>query len=197
MKQNNLAVRVIHLKKRMSMLGIGAKIEHPTFGEGVIFGKEGEYFRIYFKDLGEKELGVDYNGFTIIEPSKGDQPKPDLSDIIEAVEVVFDDKLAELSTHFEPQPIQLGDKWLGGTMSLTPQDSALQSKEISVETFFHKIVMVRDRLRVLEQQINAEEKLNNQDKIKLQQYITRIYGSLTTFNILFKYKEESFSGDKK
>ena len=181
----------------MSMLGIGAKIEHPTFGEGVIFGKEGEYFRIYFKDLGEKELGVDYNGFTIIEPSKGDHPKPDLSDIIEAVEVVFDDKLTELTTHFEPQPIQLGNKWLGGTMILTPQDSTLQTKEIPVETFFHKIVMVRDRLRVLEQQVNAEEILDNQDKIKLQQYITRIYGSLTTFNILFKYKEESFSGEKK
>ena len=174
----------------MSMLGIGAKIEHPTFGEGV------EYFRIYFKDLGEKELGVDYTGFTIIEPSKGDQPKPDLSDIIEAIEVVFDDKLAELSTHFEPQPIQLGDKWLGGTMSLTPEDSALQSKEIPVETFFHKIVMVRDRLRVLEQQINAEEKLNNQDKIKLQQYITRIYGSLTTFNILLNTKKRVFLGTR-
>jgi len=181
----------------MSMLGIGAKIDHPTFGEGVIFGKEGEYFRIYFKDLGEKELGVDYNGFTIIEPSKGDHPKPDLSDIIEAVEVVIDDKLTELTTHFEPQPIQLGDKWIGGTMVLTPKDSTLQTKEIPVETFFHKIVMVRDRLRVLEQQVNAEEKLDNQDKIKLQQYITRIYGSLTTFNILFKHKAESFSGEKK
>ena len=181
----------------MSMLGIGAKIDHPTFGEGVIFGKEEEYFRIYFKELGEKELGVDYNGFTIIEPSKGDHPKPDLSDIIEAVEAVFDDKLTELTTHFEPQPIQLGDKWLGGTMVLKPKDSELQTKEIPVETFFHKIVMVRDRLRVLEQQVNAEDKLDNQDKIKLQQYITRIYGSLTTFNILFKYKEESFSGEKK
>jgi len=179
------------------MLGIGAKIEHPTFGEGVIFGKEGEYFRVYFKDLGEKELGTDYNGFKIIEPLKGNHPKPDLSDIIEAVEVVFDDKLTELTRHFEPQPIQLGEKWLGGKIILTPQDSALQTKEIPIETFFHKIVMMRDRLRVLEQQVNAEEKLDNQDKIKLQQYITRIYGSLTTFNILFKYKEESFAGEKK
>ena len=178
------------------MLGIGAKIEHPTFGEGVIFGKDGDFFRIYFKEIGEKEIGVDYNGFTIIEPSKGDNPKPDLSDIIEAVEHVIDEKLCELTEHFEPQPVQLGDKWDGGTMILAPKDSTLQSKEIPIETFFHKIVMVRDRLRVLEQHINSEEKLVNQDKIKLQQYITRIYGSLTTFNILFKYKEESFSGEK-
>ena len=178
------------------MLGLGAIIEHPNFGEGVIFGKNGDFFRIYFKDLGEKELGIDYNGFKIIEPSKGDHPKPDLSDIIEAIEHIFDEKLTELTQHFEPHPVQLGDKWDGGTLILSPRDSTLQSKEISIETFFHKIVMVRDRLRVLEQQINSEEKLNNQDKIKLQQYITRIYGSLTTFNILFKYREESFSGEK-
>ncbi len=179
------------------MLGIGAKIEHPSFGEGVIFGKEGDFYRIYFKDIGEKELGVDYDGFTIIEPSKGEHQQPDVSDIIEAIEYVFDEKLGELTEYIEPQPIQLGEKWHGGTLILSPQDQSLQSKEIPIDTFFHKIVMVRDRLRVLEQQINSEEKLIDIDKIKLQQYITRIYGSLTTFNILFKYKEESFSGEKK
>ena len=105
------------------MLGIGAKIEHPNFGEGVIFGRNGDFFRIYFKDLGEKELGTDYNGFTIIEPSKGDNPKPDLSDIIEAVEHVIDGKIVELTEHFEPQPVQLGDKWDGGTMILAPRNS--------------------------------------------------------------------------
>ncbi|PCJ80220.1 MAG: hypothetical protein COA49_09575 [Bacteroidetes bacterium] len=179
------------------MIGIGAKIEHPSFGEGVIFGKEGDFYRVYFKDLGEKELGIDYDGYNIIEPSKGESPQPDVTDIIEAINHVFDEKLSALTSYIEPAPIQIGEKWMGGVMTLSPEDSELQSKEIPIETFFHKIVMVRDRLRVLEQQINSDEKLNDADKVKLQQYITRIYGSLTTFNVLFKYKEDSFSGEKK
>ncbi|HHZ94568.1 MAG TPA: hypothetical protein EYN28_01070 [Flavobacteriales bacterium] len=179
------------------MIGIGAKIEHPNFGEGVIFGREGDFYRIYFKELGEKEIGVEYDGYEVLEASKGDSPQPDVSDIIEAIDHVFDEKLSVLTSYLDPEPIQIGEKWLGGVMILSPAESDLQAKEIPIETFFHKIVMVRDRLRVLEQQINSDEKLDDIDKVKLQQYITRIYGSLTTFNVLFKYKEDSFSGEKK
>jgi hypothetical protein len=80
---------------------------------------------------------------------------------------------------------------------IQPAEEELKSKEIPVDTFFHKIVMTRDRLRVLEAKINAHEKLADSDKIDLQQYITKIYGSLTTFNVLFKYKEDWFVGEKK
>ena len=80
---------------------------------------------------------------------------------------------------------------------MQPEDPDLQPKEIPMKTFFHKIVMVRDRLRVMEQQINAQDKLSDEDKVNLQQYITRIYGSLTTFNVLFKYKGDQFKGASK
>ena len=88
--------------------------------------------------------------------------------------------------------VELGDKWEGGTMILQPGNPELQSKEIPVEQFFHKVVMVRDRLRVLEQNINSHNKLSDEDKVHLQQYVTRSYGSLTTFNVLFKNKEDHF-----
>ena len=92
---------------------------------------------------------------------------------------------------------RIGAKWEGGTLVMRPGKAGLQEKEVPIETFFRKIVMVRDRLRVLEQQINASEKLSDADKLGLQQYITRCYGSLTTFNVLFDSREEWFVGEKK
>ena len=91
--------------------------------------------------------------------------------------------------------IPIADKWKGGTLTLTPKDPNLSSKEIPIDTFFHKIVMVRDRVRVMEQRINSNKQLDDQDKIDLQQYLTRIYGSLTTFNVLFKNASQNFKGD--
>jgi len=91
--------------------------------------------------------------------------------------------------------VPMGDRWQGGKMYLEPKTEGMAVKEIPIETFFHKIVMVRDRLRVMEQKINGNKKLTDEEKIDLQQYITRIYGSLTSFNILFKHKDDQFRGD--
>ena len=86
----------------------------------------------------------------------------------------------------------LAQKWQDGRMVLHPKDPQLQPKEIDLETFFHKIVMMRNNLRVLEQRVNNSKQLSETDKFDMQQYISRCYGSMTTFNILFRRKEDQF-----
>lgn len=92
--------------------------------------------------------------------------------------------------------VQLAGKWEGGTVRLIPADESLQAKDLPIDAIFHKVVMVRDRLRVLEQKINTHPKLTDADKVDMQQYVTRCYGSLTTFNVLFKEKKDQFIGSK-
>ena len=92
--------------------------------------------------------------------------------------------------------IRLAPRWQAGTLILKPGDPSLKDKELPLEAFFHKIVMVRDRLRVLEQKVNAHKGLSDADKVEMQQYVTKIYGSLTSFNILFRDKGDQFVGDR-
>jgi hypothetical protein len=112
----------------------------------------------------------------------------DLDKINQMVRNAVKDALGEID------PVELGNRWSGGKLEIWPRDPAGGAKEIPIDVFFHKIVMVRDRLRVLEQQINGHDKLTDEEKVHLQQYITRCYGSLTTFNVLFRHKEDHFTG---
>ena len=178
------------------MIGIGAKVTHPTHAEGVVFRSDGDFWRIYFREIGEKVIAKEFDGLEVIEAAE-DLGQPDVSDIMTAMEHVLDDFADRIRGDERPENIEISDRWDGGELIIQPADDALKPKEIPIDTFFHKIVMTRNRLRVLEAKINAHEKLADSDKLDLQQYITKIYGSLTTFNVLFKYKEDWFIGEKK
>ena len=96
----------------------------------------------------------------------------------------------------ESAEVRLANKWEGGTIILKPGDPAAQAKEIPLDALLHNVVKIRDRLRVLEARLNAHQKLSDAEKVDLQQYVTRCYGSLTTFNVLFKEEKDRFVGDR-
>ncbi len=168
-------------------LGIGARVKHPTFGEGIVVDMDISTLQIFFKGEGDREISRSFDGLKVLESPKEVDESIGIEDVKNAMRSILKD-FSDLS-----HVVDLGDKWNGGKMILVPGNPELQSKEIPIDTFFHKIVMVRDRLRVLEQNINSHDVLTDSDKVHLQQYISRIYGSLTTFNVLFADKKDHFS----
>jgi hypothetical protein len=174
----------------MEELTVGTRIDHDRYGEGIISKVNLTNYEVFFETRGKMDLSKRNTEYQILGQPETSEGKSgfDISDIEEIIEYIMD-KHGALN-----EVVELGEKWHGGTMSLQPANLELKPKEIPVEVFFHKIVMLRDRLRVLEQNINSNEKLNDEDKVNLQQYITRSYGSLTTFNILFSDKENYFKG---
>lgn len=169
-------------------LGVGARVSHPEFGEGIATDMDERVVNVFFRDHGDKEISRSFPGLKVLESPVEVEAVPDLDTVAEVLRGVLEE--ASAITH----PVEMGARWNGGTLVMKPGKADLQSKEVPIDTFFHKIVMVRDRLRVLEQNINSHPKLDDADRVHLQQYISRIYGSLTTFNILFADKEDHFSG---
>ena len=177
---------------------IGAKVEHPQFGVGIVTRTTLTTTKVFFLNRGDKEIANSFQGLKLLEPSAleegsgggGDGSRISLADL----EKVFTGVLKRYADF--PELVEMGDRWKKGLMILKPGSADLKSREFPIESFFHKIVLVRDRLRVLEQRINSNEKLEDEEKVNLQQYITRIYGSLTTFNVMFKHKEQYFIGEK-
>ncbi|HVZ57764.1 MAG TPA: hypothetical protein VG870_13990 [Chitinophagaceae bacterium] len=171
-------------------LGPGTRLQHTQYGPGVIVGLRFATYLISFLNHGMKEIDKDDPHLEEILPEQ-------VSEEIETHSEMERSLLKILRLWGGPlETVPLGERWQGGTLLLQPADRSLKPKELPLEDFFHKIVLLRDRLRVLEQQINSHKKLTEEEKVGLQQYITRCYGSLTTFNVLFRQKEHWFVGEK-
>ncbi|MEO6833085.1 MAG: hypothetical protein ABI378_11245 [Chitinophagaceae bacterium] len=174
--------------------GIGSRVSHNLFGRGVVVDVSAETYTVWFKSQqATRNVSKDFLGMKVTEVVASSQSNGQisLSDIEEALDTVLERRLHEI------QIVPLGNRWDGGTLVLQPKDASLQNKEVPIDVFFHKIVMVRDRMRLVEQKINAHKGLSESDKIDLQQYITAVYGTLTTFNVLFRETHHQFKGASK
>lgn len=172
----------------MKLLGTGSRINHAEYGKGVVTNVTSQHYWVTFIENGLETIDLD-SEFEVIEAADGDVDTVSFFDVESSLVNI----LKKWSDASEIVPI--ADKYKGGKLILEPSDASLKPYELPIDTFFHKITMVRDRLRVMEQRINTSD-LDEQGKIDLEQYITRIYGSLTSFNILFKSKSHHFVGQK-
>lgn len=172
-------------------LHIGMRVHHPRYGVGAI------------KALTENTADISFpDAPRTVDPRTSDLTPAEATATLSEMQVPLNQLIRE-SAHAIVESLGLeksdivveglGSRWNGGKLLLQPADPSLQAKDVPLETFFHKIVMIRNNLRVLEQKVNASDKLTDGDKFELQQYITRCYGSLTTFNVLFKSKDDQFS----
>ena len=173
-------------------LHVGMKVRHPQYGVGTVKTIGEHTAEIRFEDA-QRTVEPSASG---LEPAEVQVSATGLQMPLKAfVEqtaqaVVQALGLEKSDTNVE----QLGVRWHKGKVVLHPSDPTLQTKEVPMDVFFHKIVMMRNNFRVLEQKINSHEKLSDAEKVEMQQYITRCYGSMTTFNVLFRNKEDQFSG---
>ena len=177
-------------KMNIGTLHIGMKVRHPQYGVGVVKSLTEQTAEIAFDDAPRT-----------IAPASSDLQPAEATATLSELEMPLANLIRD-TAHAVVEALGLEQKdvlveglatrWQRGTLIMQPADSSLQPKEVPLETFFHKIVMIRNNLRVLEQKVNASDKLSDADKFDLQQYITRCYGSLTTFNTLFKNKDDQF-----
>jgi hypothetical protein len=170
----------------------GSIIDHEHYGKGKIAEEHPLFWVIDFGPRGRMEVSKRKSELLTLLAAPGEE-NAQYPFTMEELEKTLRRILEEYTGGGD---IEMGGKWQGGRLLMEPADTSLKPKEIPIETFFHKIVMLRDRLRVMEQKINAHPKLTDEDKVEMQQYLTKIYGSLTTFNVLFQDKDDQFVGEK-
>lgn len=172
-------------------LRIGMRVRHPEYGSGTVKTLSEVAADVLFDDGNKRTVAPESAGLEPLEAKAAvsglDMP------LKQFIEQTLDTAIAKLGLQKPDSVVEkLGPRWHGGKLVLHPSDPTLQTKEVPLEVFFHKIVMMRNNFRVLEQKINAHDKLSDSEKVEMQQYITRCYGSMTTFNVLFKEKEDLF-----
>jgi hypothetical protein len=180
---------------KIEALHIGMKVEHPHHGIGVVKALSEQSADILFAE-GLRTVSQEIGHLEPAEPmvKVNGEEGPLAHFIKQVIEQTTRAVVYELGLERSDSVVdQLAERWYQGRMVLHPADPSLQAKEVPLETFFHKIVMIRNNLRVLEQKVNSHEKLSDADKVEMQQYVSRCYGSMTTFNILFKNREDQFS----
>lgn len=170
----------------------GLQVLHPQYGLGDVKMLTEKTADILFND-GRKTLSEE-----MVAELKPSEPTTQITGLEKPlrdfIAEVIDATVSKLDLKVDTNELapQIAPRWTGGKLVLHPHDAALATKEVELEVFFRKIVSVRDNLRVLEQKINAHPKLNDPERMELQAYITKSYGSLTTFNLLFKEKDQNF-----
>ncbi len=177
---------------KIEALHVGMKVRHPQYGTGVV------------KTISEQTAEVRFDeGMRTVAPEAADLQLADaqvaVSGLSQPLKLFVEETVRATVDALgleQPDTVaeELGTRWYDGRFVLHPSDPALQTKEVPLDAFFHKIVMMRNNLRVLEQKINAHDKLSDVEKVEMQQYITKCYGSMTTFNLLFRHKEGQFGG---
>ena len=176
---------------KIESLRIGMKVRHPQYGLGEVKSIAESTASVLFGE-GPRTVSPETSGLEPAEPTM----------TVSGLDMTLDQFLKNTVTavldrlgYENPNSVadQLGTRWHKGKLVLHPADPSLQPKEVPLEVFFHKLVGIRNQLRVLEQKINSHPNLTDGEKVELQQYVTRSYGSLTTFNLLFKNKDDQFS----
>lgn len=166
--------------------GIGSIVKHPKYGLGRVVGYDTPFYVIHFKGDMHK---VPFSYSELSAESLSEDPS------ISALKQALGEMLGDYG--WLDCSMDLGARWAGGSIRLIPGNPNTQEKEIPLESFFKKIISVREKLRVLEQKINNHPSLSQEEKLDLEGYISRTYGSLTSFNILFSNKPAHFKGSGK
>jgi hypothetical protein len=164
--------------------GIGTIVKHRDFGPGRVVAYDDDRYVILFRGGDARIVAFTFAGLE----AQGGAGDPEFDRIALAMRQVLGDH------GWLDVDLELGKRWVGGTLRLVPGHDDAQSKDVAIEVFLKKLVGVRDRLRMLEQKINSHPSLTAEDKLDLQSYITRCYGSLTTFNVLFADRASWFVG---